>query len=182
MTTNKLTDALNLLDKKLGARRLELEIIICGAYAIQLIGIVRSEHTLDVDSLKKIESSEIIETIVEVGHQLGLGPRWLNDQASTVTIPLGTFDRAQSLTNWTHIKAKLIARVDLIKMKAVAFSIRRDQTNKDWEDLKNMSPTQIEMNAAIQFLIETNSPPEGSSKKIKKEFEETLSDLKNLIR
>ncbi len=67
-------------------------------------------------------------------------------------------------------------------MKASAFSIRRDYTNKDWEDLDNLKPTQSEMDSAIEFLWEANSPPEGSSKKIKKEFEETIHDLKKLVR
>jgi hypothetical protein len=38
------------------------------------------------------------------------------------------------------------------------------------------------MDSAIEFLWEANSPPEGSSKKIKKEFEETIHDLKKLVR
>lgn len=92
--TGKLDQALDLLDKKLDQKSLELEIIICGAYAIQLIGIQRSEYTLDVDTLKKIQSPKVLEAITEVGNVLGLSPHWLNDQASTVSIPKGTIERA----------------------------------------------------------------------------------------
>ena len=45
-----LTAALTNLDKELTKRNLHIEIVICGAYALRLLGYLRSEHTLDVDS------------------------------------------------------------------------------------------------------------------------------------
>jgi len=182
MTDEILMIALNELDKILQQRSLRIEIVVCGAYAIQLHGYTRGLHTHDIDSLKKISNPELLATIAEVGKKVGLSEKWLNDQASTVSIPAGTFDRLSPLTNhWKAIKASLVSRKDLIKMKASAFSIRREHTTKDWEDLKLLSPSADEMKAAIGFLKQSNSPPSNASQKIKDEFKETLNDLKKLI-
>jgi hypothetical protein len=177
-----LNEALNKLDELLKARSLKIEIVICGAYSIQLHGFLRSLHTQDVDSLKPINSANVLKAIEEVGLSLGLGPRWLNDQASTVSIPMGAVARAKEMNKWTAIKASLIDRVDLIKMKVSAFSIRRGETNKDWEDLILLAPTSAEIDAAIEFIKEKNAPPVRSAKKFKDEFEETINDLKKLVK
>ena len=46
-----LATALTELDVELTNRNLNIEIVICGAYALHLFGYSRSEHTLDVDSI-----------------------------------------------------------------------------------------------------------------------------------
>lgn len=172
--------ALAQLDQELTKRNLNIEIVICGAYAIHLLGYSRAEHTLDVDSISELASSEVRQLIEAVGQKLGLGPYWLNDQASTVNLPTGVLSRATPIKHWKSIKASLVSRGDLIKMKASAFSIRRDQTNKDWEDLVLLKPTSEEMDDAINFLKESNFPPPNASKKMLDEFEETLHDLKKI--
>jgi hypothetical protein len=174
--------ALNLLDQELTKRSLKIEIVICGAYAIHLLGYLRSEYTLDVDSVTELNSSEVKSLIEMVGQKLGLGPYWLNDQASTVSLPFGILSRVTHIKGWKSINASLVNRVDLIKMKASAFSIRRDQTNKDWEDLVLLHPTAEEIDSAIDFLKESNSPPLNSSRKILADFEETLNDLKKITK
>jgi hypothetical protein len=181
MDQTKLALALDQLDRELLRRSLKLTIVICGAYAIHLHGFNRGIYTQDVDSLTKLESPEIMEIIGQVGKSLGIGPRWLNDQASSVPIPQGALERAKPLSRWRAIQASLLERIDLVKMKASAFSIRREETLKDWEDLKLLSPSPEEIEAAIDFLRETNSPPD-SSRKIQDEFEETINDLKRLIK
>ena len=175
-------NALNQLDQELTKRNLNIEIVICGAYAIHLLGYSRFEHTLDVDSITALRSQEAKQLIENIGQMLGLGPHWLNDQASTVTLPAGVLSRATSVKRWKSIKASVVCRADLIKMKASAFSIRRDQTNKDWEDLILLNPTHEELDAAISFVKESNSPPPNASKKILAEFEETLHDLKKIAK
>jgi len=180
--SDKLTQALNELDQLLTKESLSLEIVICGAYAIQLYGITRNIFTQDIDSIKPLESQKVLDIIQQVGSSLGLGPHWLNDQASTVTIPEGIFDRAKPIRKWKSIKASLVDRSDLIKMKAAAFSVRREQTPKDWEDLEALGPTGAEIQSAIIFLQKNFSPPQGSSRKINNEFQETLDDLKKLIK
>lgn len=175
-----LSVALDELDKELTMNRLSLEIVICGAYALQLSGYTRSEHTLDVDSILQLQSNEIRKIIESIGQRLNLGPTWLNDQASNVSLPFGILSRAQPIGGWKSIKASLVSRPDLIKMKASAFSIRRDQTNKDWEDLVLLKPTANEIQDAILFIREFNSPPPNASKRILEEFEETLHDLKKI--
>lgn len=84
------------------------------------------------------------------------------------------------MNRWKSIKASLISREDLIKMKVSAFSIRRDHTNKDWEDLILLLPTKAEIESAIEFINESNSPEKNASAKILNEFEETLNDLRKI--
>lgn len=182
MNNNKLLLALDELDKHLSSKTLSLEIVICGAFAIQLHGFTRGLFTYDIDTIKKINSAELLAAIAAIGDQLGLGPYWLNDQASTVSVPDGIFERAKPIGEWKSIHALLIDRADLIKMKASAFSIRREETVKDWEDLVLMKPTKQEIQSAISFLKETNAPPSGASRQIVREFEETINDLKKLLK
>ncbi len=177
---DKLALALFHLDDELTKRQWSLEIVICGAYALQLFGYTRAEHTLDIDSITQLQSAEIKKLIESIGQRLNIGPFWLNDQASTVNLPKGVLSRATPIGSWKSIRASLVSRSDLIKMKASAFSIRRDQTNKDWEDLVLLEPTLEEIQDAILFLRESNSPPQNASPKILNEFEETIRDLKKI--
>ncbi len=179
---DRLIRALNELDDLLSSLSLQLKIVICGAYAIQLHGFTRNLYTQDIDSLTRLDSPMILEAIQQIGKKLGLGSRWLNDQASTVSIPDGTLERAKPLDRWKAIQASLIDRSDLVKMKVSAFSIRREETTKDWEDLELLKPTKQELDAAIDFLRLTNSPPPNASRKLKYEFEETINDLKKLLK
>lgn len=172
--------ALNQLDEALTAKKLNIEIVICGAYALHLFGYQRTEHTLDIDSISELQSAEIIKIIADIGKKLNLGERWLNDQASTVSLPNGIFARTVPIQRWQSIKASLVSRIDLIKMKASAFLIRRDHTNKDWEDLILLKPTKSEIEQAIHFIYEFNSPAIIFSKKVQIEFEETLNDLRKI--
>ncbi len=89
-----LEQALTQLDKELTNNNLSIEIVICGAYALHLFGYSRSEHTLDVDSILQLNSNEIRSIIEKIGQELEIGDRWLNDQASTVSLPRGIFSRA----------------------------------------------------------------------------------------
>ncbi len=177
-----LATALTQLDEELTKRNIKIEIVICGAYALHLFGYSRSEHTLDVDNITKLQSNEIKQIIEDIGQKLSLGPYWLNDQASTVSLPKGILSRVKPLERWKSIKASLVSRVDLIKMKASAFSIRRDHTNKDWEDLILLQPTKEEIEDAIVFIKEANAPSMNISKQILNEFEETLHDLRKITK
>ncbi len=180
MKNNPLKKALDELDSLLSIKKLDLEIIICGAYAIQLLGFERGTHTLDVDTLNKITNPKVLDAIREVAVKTGLNPNWLNDQASTVSVPEGLLKRVKKIGTWNSINALVVDRTDLIKMKASAFSIRREETSKDWEDLQLLSPTKKEIEEAITFLKKHNSPPAGSDQKDTNNFKETIDDLRNI--
>ncbi len=180
IANKKLLKALTELDKLLAKKQIALNIFICGAFAIELLGFERVEPTIDADSATPITNKEVLELIKAIGEARGLGSRWLNDQASTVAIPEGAVSRASSFGSWRNIKAILMDRSDLIKMKSAAFSTRRDETLKDWEDLKLMKPTAKEMYDAIAFLRATRSPPTNATRRIIEEFNETVDDLKKL--
>ena len=181
MNNNLLHKALDELDSALAKKKLELDILICGAFAIQILGFKRGTYTLDVDTVIKINNPETLDLIAKVGKNHGLSPNWLNDQASTVSAPEGLFERAKKIKRWSTINASVIDRVDLIKMKASAFSIRREETSKDWDDLKLLSPNTDEIQAAIKFLRESNSPPKNASSNDLSNFRETICDLKSLV-
>ncbi len=180
MTKQQLLDALNDLDQRLTQKGRSLDIFICGAMAIQLLGLARIEPTNDADSLKPIGDSEILEMIAAVGESHGLPKNWLNDQAASVDVPDGSFERAKPFGNWKSIRAVVMDRADLIKMKAVAFASRRDETMKDWDDLDLLKPSVGEVEAAIEHLRKVASPPKGATKKMIEEFHESVEDLKKL--
>ena len=180
MANTPLLEALDDLDAKLVKHQLHLDIFICGAMAIQLHGFDRVEPTYDVDTVTPIHNKAVLEIIVSVGTTHGLQPKWLNDQSSTIEIPEGAFERAKRIDRWKSIRAVLMDRADLIKMKAAAFSTRRDETLKDMDDLILMNPTIAEINAAINYVKKTRSPPQGAAKKMIEEFNETIADLKKL--
>lgn len=150
--------ALNELDAVLTEQKLVLDILICGAFAIQFLGYSRSLHTLDVDSVTEINDPEVLKLIAKVGAKYGLSSNWLNDQAASVVVPKGIMARAAKIKRWVAINAFVVHRGDLIKMKASAFSIRREETSKDWEDLKLLAPTKEEIEAAIDFLKGSTLP------------------------
>lgn len=181
MNNNPLSKALDELDAVLAEHKLTLDLLICGAFAIQILGYDRNLHTLDVDTVMKIHDPQILNLIAKVGANHGLSSNWLNDQASSVDAPEGLIQRAKKLNRWSSINALIIDRTDLIKMKASAFSIRREETSKDWEDLKLLTPTKEEIESAINFLKKSNSPPSNASKDDLNNFQETLNDLRSLV-
>lgn len=179
-----LGEALNELNALLKKNHLRIEIIICGAYALEMFGLSPDRKTLDVDSAKEIPSN-IDELINEVAAKLNLtrseGELWLNDKASRVALPSKLVERATTINRWSNIDAKLIDRRDFISMKVSAFFSRRDVTLKDLEDLKILKPSNEEILEALAFVKSHNSPPTGASKKIIAEFMESENDIKKLF-
>lgn len=177
-----LYNALDELDNYLSSSNLTIEIVICGAFAIQLHGFARKENTQDIDSIKEISNQQVLAEIVHIGAKLGLKKNWLNDMASTVSFPDGAIERAKPLQKWRSIHALLVSREDLILMKASAYFIRRDYTEKDYEDLVLLSPTLAEIETAIEFVRKVNGPPENASQNILRDFEESVNDIKKLVK
>lgn len=178
----KFSEALDRLNQKLKDAGIRIEIVVCGAVAIELLGYSLERPTDDMDSMIEISRADVLELIAEVGLEYGLGERWLNDQASTVSFPRGTLERAKPTGNWSHIDARVVDRIDLIATKASAFATRRDFTPKDFDDLVLLKPTVDEMEHAIQFLQSTQPPPQGAPKRVIEEFQETIDDLRKIAR
>ena len=172
--------ALQLFDHRLKENNLSCRLVLCGAFAIQLHGYDRGQFTYDIDSVLPFESEGIKEIIKKIGDDLGLGDSWLNDQAATVALPEGSLDRMIKLNSFEQIEAFILSRIDLIKMKVCAFAIRRDQTNKDWEDLVILHPSKEEIEEGIDFLIRTSPPPTNALPRILQEFEQTIQDIRSL--
>jgi hypothetical protein len=102
--------------------------------------------------------------------------------ASTVAFPEGAIERAKPIQKWKSIRALLVSREDLILMKTSAYFIRRDYTEKDYEDLILLRPNLAEIETAIEFVRKVNGPPEDAPKSVLREFEESVNDIKKLIK
>jgi len=179
-----LDEALDELNALLRKKNHRIEILICGAYALEMYGLSPERNTLDVDSAKEIPS-DMDDIINEVAIKLKLtrseGELWLNDKASRVALPAKIIERATPITKWSNIDAKLVDRKDLISMKVSAFFSRREMTLKDLEDLKILNPSHDEILEAIEFVKTHNAPPEGAGQKIRDEFKESEDDIKKLF-
>ena len=134
-----LKSGLNELNKWLARKDLTLSIVIIGAYALVLKKLPRSETTQDIDTVVRIDEN-ILHQIGVIAESLGLPYRWLNDQASNITLPKGLIERAEPNNQWSNIKLKVATRKDLIILKASAFVYRRDIDDKDYHDLLLLNP------------------------------------------
>ncbi len=181
---SKLYTALDTLDQLLGKHKLRVNLLICGAFALEMHGLTSDRGTFDVDSAIPL-SADIFDLIDEVAESVGLerssGERWLNDKASTVSLPPKLKKRALPISRWQNIDAKLIDRRDFISMKVSAFFIRRGETTKDLEDLQLLDPSNNEIDEALLFVSDFNSPPLGSPGKILEEYQESIDDIKRLF-
>lgn len=176
----QLEQALTLLNNELSNIGIKVPLIICGAFAIYLQGFSRLEQTQDIDCLKPLPE-ELSEFISQISQKLRLSEKWLNDQASDLTLPMGALNRTEEITKWSHLNVEVLHRKDLIALKAAAFFSRGTYTFKDWEDLKVLKPSHDEMNFAIDYMRVTCSPPPNAPKKFQQEFEEVIHELKTLV-
>lgn len=177
----RLFEALNLLDQELAKENLEASVVICGAFAIHLQGLVRIEQTQDIDSLKPI--SEKVRTLVlRIGKKMNLSDRWLNDQASDLILPENALQRTSQVSRWNHLHAEVLHRKDLIALKAAAFFSRGTYTLKDWEDLKLLQPSHEEIEFAIAYMKTTAAPAPNLPKKFHDEFNEVIDELRGLAK
>jgi len=173
--------ALDILDREIGQEGLRLSLVICGAFAIHLQGFDRIEQTQDIDSINPI-SDELHAIITRVGLQLGLSERWLNDQASDISLPSDALKRTLRIKKWNNIDAEVLGRIDLIALKSAAFYSRGSYTLKDWEDLELLKPTSAEIEFAISYMREHSAPDRSVPLKFHKEFEEVLNELRKLAK
>lgn len=147
---DKLLQALDTLDLLLGKHQLRINILICGAFALEMYGLKPDRGTFDVDSAIPLRD-DIYEMIDEVAASLGL-------------------ERSSG------------DRRDFISMKISAFFIRRGETTKDLEDLRLLNPSNDEIDEALGFVANFNSPPAGSPKSIIEDYKESVDDIKRLFK
>ena len=144
-------DILDAYDTFLEERGLQLDAIIVGGTALNLLGYI-SRQTRDVDIIApelsealKSSSEEFAKTIPT------LWSNWLNNGPSSLVdiLPTGWETRLQDSYIGTALHLKTLGRSDLLKSKLFAYCDR----GTDLSDCLAMKPTPEELNDALTWVI-----------------------------
>jgi hypothetical protein len=154
--SNDLRLPLNELNTWLSENGLHIDLVVIGAFAIHLHG-HSNRMTMDIDTIKPIEDSQVIEQINKIGDKYGL-PLWLNDQAENLIMPAGFETRLSVNSDYSNIKLSYVSRIDLIKLKVAAYFYRGDTDPKDKDDLVILKMNYEELLTAIQFVEKFHAP------------------------
>jgi hypothetical protein len=140
---DNLLHALELLDRKLEASAIQIDIIIVGSMAIYLNDYKIERFTEDIDFVGYNETNVFLDLVKEVSRDCELKDDWINSRADTVK-PLPNFEQNLiELDRFTNINAKVINRETIIKMKVYAAYMRGQE--KDIEDLILLKPNREEI-------------------------------------
>jgi hypothetical protein len=183
MMDKKLLEGLEKLNTWLRNKNQTIEIIIIGAFAIQLNEISMLRSTEDIDSISEIKDEDLHDEIERIGKEIGLD-HWLNFQSSGIPMPDGYEKRLQKYEKFSNIQALYLSKEDIILLKCSAYHIRCEYTDKDYEDLRAIGLTKLDLDKAVEFIRETNSPPDNFPdvlKKFEKELEETRKNLLRIV-
>lgn len=165
------------LNHWLAKEKLDIELIVIGAFALHLHG-YSNRMTMDIDTIKSIENENILKQIQKIGAKYGL-PRWLNDQAENLIMPPNFEQRLLFDKSYSNIKLSYISREDLIKLKVAAYFYRGEQDSKDKDDLKALKISEVELAEALDFLRTHHMP---DIDKFKADFIERLSSIEEELR
>ena len=140
-------------DKFLTKRALSFEAILIGGAVLNILDI-SSRKTKDVDCLDPDLDPEIklaSEEFAEEREDLGLDPNWLNNGPRTLKtdLPPGWRNRIRSLFKGNSLTLYTLGREDFLKSKLYAYC---DRTTPDFEDLKDLKPTEEELNDALDWV------------------------------
>ena len=164
------------LDLELGKRDIQMKLVVIGAFALQLLNI-SGEYTADIDSVEPFDNLKVQDLIIAIAKKFNLKEDWINDNASSLDLPDGFYDRITPLTIYKNIHLFIPARLDLISLKARAYLHRGEIDKKDYEDLKRLKPTKSEIAIAIAFVRKTSTPPEPD---FFPDFEDVLKEIENV--
>jgi hypothetical protein len=171
---HELETCLNDLNQWLAEHGLIIEISVIGRFAFYLSGF-HQVATLDIDSVTEIEE-RVYQKILEIGKHRGMKPDWLNDNAETLPLPDGFKARLIESDQFSNIKMKYAARIDLISLKAAAYISRGEDDPKDFQDLILLQPTNAEIESSIDYIRKHYSSP---AERFSADFEERLNELRN---
>lgn len=178
--------ALGDLSRLLVQRKASVHLRVVGAFALQLLGI-DATYTVNIDVIDDLEDA-VRQAIAEVGKAHKLAEDWINDAASNLDLPDGFEGRMETTTLFPAIVVSFPSRQDVISLKARAFIHRgaKDPADakeprdlKDLDDLTKLAPTTAEMDAAIEFVRHTASPPEPQ---FFPDFEDYIEVLRRVAR
>ncbi len=161
------------LNTWLSESKIEIELVVIGAFAIHLHGYT-NRMTMDIDTITALENDLVLSKIQELGKKYGI-PRWLNNQALGLIMPVDYEKRLLVNSQFSHITLKYLARTDLVKLKVAAYFYRGEYEKKDFEDLNSISVTDKELNEAYDFLLNFHKP---EINKFTLDFDERLNQIK----
>lgn len=178
---NNLARFLESLNDKLNKHGIVADLVLCGAYAIELHGFRRGDVTEDIDSITSI-SDQIRNLILEVSKDFSNDEKlWLNSQASDLSFPKGYESRLKEVHKYSNIKIRIFSVEDLILLKVNAWLSRGEYTNKDLNDLQILGATSNDIENGIEFIKGTKSFKDLPAPFQKKSLE-LLDDLKKFFR
>lgn len=163
------------LDAWLSQRHIKLDLAVIGSFAFYLLG-MRGIITRDIDTTVHLQD-EVLEQVKKIGLEHGMGNEWLNDNASTLSLPSGFDSRLTVYPVGKHLTLWVASRYDLILLKSAAYVGRGNEDPRDLEQLRQLKPTLQEIEEAIKFVRGVASPP---AKRFYPNFEEMLEDLRSV--
>lgn len=145
-------------DKFLATKGLVFDAIIIGGAALNILDIT-DRKTKDVDCLDPEIPEEIKAASQKFAQQRGdlaLDADWLNNGPKTLKtdLPKGWRNRTQVLFVGKAIRFEVLGRADFLKSKLFAYC---DRTSPDFEDLKSIKPTAIELAESIAWVKERDA-------------------------
>ncbi len=140
-------------DKFLFSQGLDFSAVIVGGAALNILDI-SSRKTKDVDCLDPdipIEIKNASEEFAKKRIDLALDVNWLNNGPVTLKtdLPKGWKARTDSLYKGKALHLEVLGREDFLKSKLFAYC---DRTTPDFEDLKKLKPTVLELDVAIEWV------------------------------
>lgn len=142
-------------------------VVIGGSGLIAIDAVSRVTQDVDVVALERdgeLVSAEPLPDAVRkaaatVAHDLGLKPNWLNAGPTGLLVhglPDGFADRLTSRDFGEALRVSFAARVDQVFLKLYAWADRREP--RDFDDLRQLSPTDEELRAAARWARRHNMP------------------------
>lgn len=166
-------------DQFLTSKKLRFEAVVIGAGALSLLKII-SRETKDVDVIDPILPSEIKAAAKEFAKlNPGLLHDWINNGPSQMRDKLrtGWQKRLRKIYSGKSIVLFTLDRIDLLATKLQGLG-DRGEFGPDWNDIKAMKPTQIEMDEALSWATQQDANPSwpahvtGLIKKLMKEMKD----------
>lgn len=138
-------------DQFLQQRGLQLEAIIVGGTALNLLGYI-SRQTRDVDIIAPELSNELKQASKDFAKITpNLWEDWLNNGPASLTdiLPIGWENRLQDSFQGKALQLKTLGRDDLLKTKLFAYCDR----GTDLADCLAMNPSKDELDDALRWVI-----------------------------
>lgn len=171
MITKEILHHFDLFLKK---RDLQLQAIIVGGTALNLLGYI-NRQTRDIDIIAPELSNDIQKASKDFAKEHPhLWEEWLNNGHSSLTdiLPTGWDNRLVDSFVGEALHLKTLSRSDLLKTKLFAYCDR----GTDLADCIAMAPTEEELNEALQWVID-----QDANELWPKHVEQTFVDLKQRL-